>query len=159
VAAKQIRRAAMVGVLTAAMAGPVAGINGLVSEASAIPNRCLKGRVVCVDKATNTLRFVVNGKTRIKMSARFGSSRTPTREGTFYVYWKNIDHVSSLYGSAMPFAQFFSGGQAIHYSSDFARQGYRARSHGCVNVRSWSGAKALYNSTRIGDKVVIYWSR
>ena len=149
----------MVGVLTASMAGPVAGVSGLVSEAAAIPNRCLSGRVVCIDKATNTLRFIVNGRTQIKMSARFGASRTPTREGTFFIYWKDVDHVSSLFGSAMPFSQFFSGGQAVHYSSDFARNGYRYRSHGCVNVRSWSGARALFNATRIGDRVMIYWSR
>lgn len=156
-ASKRVR-AAVVGLATTAMIGPMGVVSGLVSEASALPSRCLSGRVVCLDKSTNTLRWVVNGSTRLKMSARFGSSRTPTREGTFYIYWKNIDHVSSLYGSAMPFAQFFSGGQAIHYSSDFAARGYRGRSHGCVNTRSWSTTRALYNATRIGDKVVIYWS-
>ena len=45
------------------------------------------------------------------MSARFGSvSRgLATRDGLFRVYWKNANHVSSLYGSAMPFSLFFSG--------------------------------------------------
>ena len=151
-------RAAVVGVATTAMLAPMGVVTGLMSEANALPSRCMSGRVVCIDKSTSTLRWVVGGKTRIKMSARFGNSRQPTREGTFYIYWKNIDHVSSLYGSAMPFAQFFSGGQAIHYSSDFAAQGYRGRSHGCVNTRSWGATKALYYATRIGDKVVIYWS-
>ena len=35
----------------------------------------------------------------------------------------------------MPFAMFFSGGQAVHYSADFASVGYNGASHGCVNVR------------------------
>ena len=151
-------RTAIVGLVTTAVVGPVGVVSGLVSEASALPSRCLSGRVVCIDKSTSTLRWVVNGSTRIKMSARFGSSSTPTREGTFYIYWKDIDHVSSLFGSAMPFAMFFAGGQAVHYSSDFAARGYAGRSHGCVNTRNWSATKALYYATRIGDKVVIYWS-
>ena len=73
------------------------------------------------------------------MSVRFGSSYTPTREGLFHVGWKSRDHVSKLYDSAMPFAMFFSGGQAVHYSSDFAAQGYSGASHGCVNVRDRAG--------------------
>ena len=151
-------RTAVVGLVTTAVIGPVGGISGLVSEASAMPSRCLSGRVVCIDKSTSTLRWVVNGSTRISMSARFGSVRTPTREGTFYIYWKDIDHVSTLFGSAMPFSMFFNGGQAVHYSSDFAARGYAGRSHGCVNTRNWSATRSLYNATRIGDKVVVYWS-
>ena len=57
----------------------------------------------------------------------------------FHVGWKSRDHVSKLYDSAMPFAMFFSGGQAVHYSSDFAARGYSGASHGCVNVRDYAG--------------------
>ena len=69
------------------------------------------------------------------MTVRFGSQYTPTREGVFSVYWKSRHHVSTLYDSPMPYAMFFSGGQAVHYSSDFAARGYAGASHGCVNVR------------------------
>jgi lipoprotein-anchoring transpeptidase ErfK/SrfK len=66
--------------------------------------------------------------------------------------------VSNEYGSAMPYAMFFSGGQAVHYSSDFAANGYDGASHGCVNVRDRGAVAAMYDQVRIGDKVVVYWS-
>ncbi len=66
--------------------------------------------------------------------------------------------MSKLYGSAMPFAMFFSGGQAVHYSSDFAAVGYNGASHGCVNIRDYDGIQWLYSQVRIGDRVVVYWS-
>jgi hypothetical protein len=150
----RITRVATTGVLTAAVVG--AGFTMGSQSAAAVPSKCQSGTVICISQSARTIRLMKNGSTRIKMSARFGSSRTPTRYGTFRVYWKNIDHVSSLYGSAMPFSMFFSGGQAIHYSSDFARNGYAGRSHGCVNTRDWSKTKALYRSVGIGTKVVIY---
>jgi L,D-transpeptidase catalytic domain/Putative peptidoglycan binding domain len=120
--------------------------------------RCLTGRAMCVDKSSSTIRWVVGGKVLRTMAVRFGASYTPTREGLFSVGWKSRDHVSKLYDSPMPFAMFFSGGQAVHYSSDFAAQGYAGASHGCVNVRDYAGIQWLYDQVSIGDKVVIYWS-
>jgi len=122
--------------------------------------RCLTGRVMCIDKTTSTLRWVVNGHVLQTLDARFGStiSDTPTREGLFHVYLKDADHVSRLYGSSMPYSMFFSGGQAVHYSSDFAAVGYNGASHGCVNIRDYDGVKWLYSQVRVGDKVVVYWS-
>ena len=116
------------------------------------------GRAMCVDKSSSTVRWVVDGKVLRTMAVRFGSSYTPTREGLFHVGWKSRDHVSKLYDSAMPFAMFFSGGQAVHYSSDFAARGYAGASHGCVNVRDLAGMQWLFDQVAIGDKVVIYWS-
>jgi lipoprotein-anchoring transpeptidase ErfK/SrfK len=58
----------------------------------------------------------------------------------------------------MPFAMFFSGGQAVHYSPDFAAVGYSGASHGCVNTRDYDGIAALFDLVAIGDKVVVYWS-
>ena len=85
------------------------------------------GRAMCVDKTSSTVRWVVDGRVQRTMAVRFGSSYTPTREGLFHVGWKSRDHVSKLYDSPMPFAMFFSGGQAVHYSSDFAAHGLRRR--------------------------------
>lgn len=121
-----------------------------------LDSRCLTGRVLCIDKTTRRLRWVVDGQIVSSMAVRFGSQFTPTREGTFSVYWKNRDHVSRLYDTAMPFAMFFSGGQAVHYSADFAARGYNGASHGCVNVRDWGKISALFASVRTGDKVVVY---
>ena len=113
---------------------------------------------MCIDKQSSTIRWVVDGKVRRTMAVRFGASYSPTREGLFHVGWKSRDHVSHLYDSSMPFAMFFSGGQAVHYSSDFAARGYLGASHGCVNVRDYAGVSWLFDQVHIGDKVVIYWS-
>ncbi len=122
--------------------------------------RCLTGRVMCIDKTSRTLRWVVDGHVLQTLDARFGSvvNDTPTREGLFHVFLKDADHVSTLYGSSMPFSMFFSGGQAVHYSSDFATYGYAGASHGCVNIRDYDGIRWLYSRVRVGDKVVVYWS-
>jgi len=131
---------------------------GELDTDAALDARCLTARALCVDKSSSTLRWVVDGKVRQTLAVRFGSSYTPTREGLFHVGWKSRDHVSKLYDTAMPYAMFFSGGQAVHYSPDFAARGYAGASHGCVNVRDLAGVQWLFDQTAIGDKVVIYWS-
>ncbi len=151
-------RATLVGAVSAALISGGMLIGATPAEArKGLPSVCKSGRIVCVDKSSRTVRLLVNGRTKVKLSARFGASRTPTRNGMFRVYWKNADHVSRLYGSAMPYAMFFSGGQAIHYSSDFARRGYNGASHGCINTRNYRATRALFNKTRTGDRVYIYW--
>ncbi|MFP1628348.1 L,D-transpeptidase family protein [Streptomyces sp. 5K101] len=119
--------------------------------------RCMTGRVLCISKTTRTLSWMIDGKVLSTMDVRFGSQYTPTREGTFNVGWKSRDHVSTIYHTPMPYAMFFSGGQAVHYSSDFAARGYNGASHGCVNVRDKGKIAALFDQVRTGDKVVIYW--
>ncbi|MFD5690263.1 L,D-transpeptidase family protein [Streptomyces rubiginosohelvolus] len=119
--------------------------------------RCLKGRVLCISKNSRTLAWMIDGRVVSAMDVRFGSEYTPTREGVFEVFWKSRDHVSTLYDTPMPYALFFSGGQAVHYSADFAANGYGGASHGCVNVRDKKKVAALFDQVRTGDKVVVYW--
>jgi len=119
--------------------------------------RCLTGRVLCIDKTTRTLRWMIDGRTVSTMSVRFGAQYTPTRDGVFHVYWKARNWVSTLYHSPMPYAMFFSGGQAVHYSYDFSARGYAGGSHGCVNVRDEAAIASLFAQVRTGDKVVVYW--
>lgn len=119
--------------------------------------RCLTGRVLCISKTSRTLRWMIDGRTVMTVPVRFGSVGTPTREGVFSVYWKSRHHVSTLYDSPMPYAMFFSGGQAVHYSADFAANGYAGGSHGCVNVRDEAAIADLFNQVRNGDKVVVHW--
>ncbi len=135
-------------------------LHNVQPEPGALDPRCTTGRALCVDKTTSTLRWVVDGKVKQTLDARFGSvvNNTPTREGLFHVYWKDPDHVSGEYGSDMPFSMFFDGGQAVHYSSDFAAVGYAGASHGCVNIRDYDGLAWLYEQVVVGDKVVVYWS-
>ena len=135
-------------------------LHNILPSPGKLDPRCATGRVLCIDKTSRTLRWVVDGHVRQTLDARFGSTLndTPTREGLFHVYLMDADHVSNLYGSSMPYAMFFSGGQAVHYSSDFAAVGYSGASHGCVNIRDYDGVRWLFSQVRVGDKVVVYWS-
>ncbi|GAA2476955.1 hypothetical protein GCM10009858_13050 [Terrabacter carboxydivorans] len=119
--------------------------------------RCLTGRVMCVSKTTRQLTWVVDGVPQYGFDVRFGSDELPTREGVFSVYKKQVDVISNLYHTPMPYSMFFSGGQAVHYSSNFARLGYAGASHGCINVRNKPLLVQLYGEVRIGDKVVVHW--
>lgn len=119
--------------------------------------RCRTGRVLCISKESRTLRWMADGRTLQTLPVRFGSQYTPTREGVFSVYWKSRDHWSTLYDSPMPYAMFFSGGQAVHFSADFAARGYAGASHGCVNVRDEAAIARIFAQVRNGDKVVIHW--
>ncbi|MGP3638266.1 L,D-transpeptidase family protein [Streptomyces sp. 24-1644] len=119
--------------------------------------RCMTGRVLCISKNSRTLSWMIDGRVLSSMDVRFGSQYTPTREGTFSVYWKSRHHVSTLYDTPMPYAMFFSGGQAVHYSPDFAARGYSGASHGCVNVRDEGKIASLFAQVKNGDKVVVYW--
>ena len=101
---------------------------------------------------------MVDGTTRLTMDVRFGCSSSRTREGTFAIRAKVREGYSNMFDSEMPFSMFFSGDEAVHYSSDFAARGYNGCSHGCVNVRNWNAIQQLFAEARIGDKVIVYWS-
>jgi peptidoglycan hydrolase-like protein with peptidoglycan-binding domain len=125
-----------------------------VTATGAIDPRCLTGHVLCIDKSTLKLRWMVDGQVVSVFDVRFGS----TREGSFTVNMKSRNQVSTLYHTAMPFAMFFSGGQAVHYSADFAARGYNGASHGCVNVRDYNGIAWLFDQVSIGNAVIVYRS-
>lgn len=127
-----------------------------VTASGAIDPRCMTGHVLCIDKSTRKLRWMVDGQAVRVFDVRFGSELTPTREGSFTVFEKSRNHVSTIYHTAMPFAMFFSGGQAVHYSSDFAARGYNGSSHGCVNVRDYNGIAWLFDQVSIGTPVIVY---
>ncbi len=125
----------------------------------ALPKACLaRDLVLCIDKTQKSLRLVQRGVVVLTVDARFGGAQYPTREGTYSVYRKSKYHVSSLYRTSMPFAMFFSGGQAVHYSPYFDRDGYNGASHGCVNLRSYGTAAKLFDRVPIGTRVVVYRS-
>lgn len=149
------------------MAGAVAvtvAAGGLITgfapgaAAATVDARCRHGRVVCIDKTTHMLRWMIDGDTRLFMTARFGPNGKPTREGTFEIYWKDPEHKSGLTGEPMRFSMFFSRGEAIHYSPDFAENGYDGNSSGCVDTRDLATTRSLYEATVEGDRVVIYRS-
>ncbi|MFD0145725.1 MULTISPECIES: L,D-transpeptidase family protein [unclassified Streptomyces] len=119
--------------------------------------RCMTGRVLCISKETRTLAWMIDGKVVSSMDVRFGSENTPTREGIFNVDRKVRDDWSKLYHTPMPYSMYFSRGQAVHYSADFAARGYNGGSHGCVNVRDRAKLATLFDQVKVGDKVVVHW--
>ena len=144
---------------TSVTASVFARLSSLTRSHGVLPAACrTSGPVLCVDKTQKSLRFVRAGKVVLTTDARFGSDALPTREGTFHVQRKDATHVSSLYHTSMPFAMFFSGGQAVHYSPYFHRDGYNGHSHGCVNIRDYATAGYLFAHSPIGTKVVVYRS-
>jgi peptidoglycan hydrolase-like protein with peptidoglycan-binding domain len=133
-----------------------AGLRPLLPKIGSLDPRCRTGRVMCVSKDTRTLTWVVDGTPLMAMWARFGRPGHETREGTFHVSRKYEYVISNLYFTPMPYSMFFSGGQAVHYSSNFARLGYASASHGCVNIADHAQVKSLFFKVRVGDKVVVY---
>lgn len=122
-------------------------------------SRCMTGRALCISKNQRKMAWMINGQIISVYDVRFGveGASTETRNGTHKVLWKSRNHVSSIYHTAMPFAMFFDGGQAVHYSDNFRRTGYNGNSGGCVNVRDYEGIKWLFDSqVRTGDKVIVY---
>lgn len=123
-----------------------------------LPKACMEQTSICVDKTQKLVRYVVKGKVLLALDARFGFYGAATREGYFRVNSKSRDHYSSLYRTWMPFAMFFSGGQAVHYSPYFARDGYNGGSHGCVNLRDFDKARWLFDHVPVGTRVFVYHS-
>ena len=124
-----------------------------------IDKRCMTGgRVLCIDKSKSKVYYLNHNKVVKTMDARFGCSNSPTRVGVWSIFRKVRHEVSYEYGSPMPYSMYFSGGEAVHYSSDFAARGYAGCSHGCVNIRDRKTLKWVYARIHVGDRAVVYWS-
>ncbi|MEU8570608.1 L,D-transpeptidase family protein [Streptomyces pathocidini] len=144
-------------------AGPVTwGVMNLMNQQKAAgsnPNKAgkcptNKGRIACVD-LTRQLSWIQDGKT-LKFGpvpVRTGRDKYETRTGLKKVYYRSINHWSTLYDVRMPYSQFFDGGQAFHSiaGSVWSPPG----SHGCVNMRG-GDAKTYWNMLKNGDDVYVY---
>ncbi|WP_445276839.1 L,D-transpeptidase family protein [Streptomyces sp. DSM 41033] len=113
-----------------------------------------KGRIACVD-LTKQLSWIQDGS-KLKFGpvpVRTGRNGAETRTGATKIYWRNIDHWSTLYDVRMPYAQFFDGGQAFHSVTKTMYN--NPGSAGCVNMRP-ADAKSYWNLLRNGDDVFVY---
>ncbi len=138
------------------------------SVSSELPKTCYtKGVVLCVDQAHRKLSWLKNGKVVKTFKIRLGGyaqhAKThiwrnfPTANGTWKVYDKQVNPYSENYGSgAMPYSTMFYPDMYVHYSPGFNRVGYRASSHGCVNIGKRSDAIWIFKNTPIGSKVHIF---
>ncbi len=117
-----------------------------------------RGVRICADLRNQKLWLSKNGvRTYTAERMRSGDPRLsqsePTKVGNHRVYYKDIDHISSIFGSPMPYSMFFYGGQAIHEST-FSTPG----SHGCINV-THNDAKKLWNNSPVGTPVSVWGAR
>jgi hypothetical protein len=112
----------------------------------AVPDGCTSwGWHACYNRRWHQVNLYHGGKLLNSWLVRGGGSTTRTRLGTFRVYYRDIDHVSTLFDTPMPYAQFFSGGQALH-GSRLMMDPFVDHSHGCVNF--WTeDARQLWNLT------------
>lgn len=116
-----------------------------------------EGVVVCIDKNRQILWVEDAGRVVVKpVPARTGAPGYQTRSGWFEIYKREKKFWSTQFDGPMPFAQFFSGGQALHgsYRPIFEDPG----SHGCVNLR-YDEAKALWSKLRMNDAVYVWGTR
>jgi len=127
----------------------------------AVPQGCKvrTGWHACYDRSRHQVTLWKRGKLWNSWLVRGGSSSTQTRVGRSEVYFRNKDHVSSLFGSPMPYSQFFDGGQAFH-GSTLMMNPFVGHSHGCVNMYI-KDARQLWQLTAHRElKVRVYgaWS-
>ncbi len=128
---------------------------------NAVPKRCKQrtGWHACYDRSRHQVTLWKRGTLWNSWLVRGGSSSTQTRVGRSTVYFRNKDHVSSLFGSPMPYSQFFDGGQAFH-GSTLMMNPFVGHSHGCVNMYI-KDARQLWRLTAHRElKVRVYgaWS-
>jgi hypothetical protein len=100
-----------------------------------IPKACHNsGWHTCYDRFRHQLTLFHNGHLYNAWLVRGGTKSSPTRTGTFRVYYRDIDHRSSEFDNApMPYSQFFSGGEALH-GSRYMVSPFVDHSHGCINM-------------------------
>ena len=137
-------------------------IDKVAGDVGKLPKECLsEGRVLCIDKTSKLLRYVKNKEVVLALDVRFGVQGLETPTGTYRVYYKWRDATSSLSSppAPMPFALFFNGDIAVHYSPPFAANGYYpgGGSHGCVNVRDRDKMEWLFDQFPQGGLVHVYW--
>ncbi len=137
---------------------PVDGIVGSNTWGIMQGNTPPRGVRICADLRNQRLWLSKDGvQTYTAVRMRSGdptlSQSEPTRVGNHRVYYKDIDHISSIFGSPMPYSMFFYGGQAIHEST-FSTPG----SHGCINV-THDDAKKLWNNSPVGTPVSVWGAR
>ena len=131
-------------------------IKDVAGKVGTLPRPCTDvPKAICLDTTQRLLRLVRDGEVILTADARFGILGERTRLGTFSVQRRSRDHFSRLYRTSMPLALFFSGGQAIHYSPFFARDGYAGGSHGCVNLRDRAVAQRVFDWAPLGTRVHI----
>ncbi|WP_233872822.1 L,D-transpeptidase [Paraburkholderia adhaesiva] len=130
------------------------------------PSECTKARrIICVDKTTYIATIYEGGKPQWSFYIRPGDTRGTryqTGEGYGRIASKSRNHVSTVYGTPMPYAMFIAWdkfpatGEAFHLSYQFQTEGYYGASHGCMGVGSEVAMKRLWDTIPKGTRVFVY---
>jgi lipoprotein-anchoring transpeptidase ErfK/SrfK len=103
----------------------------------------------CADLSSNQAWLIRDGKVEYgPTKIVHGRPGYRTRAGTFRVFFKSRNHISSIYDVAMPNAVFFNGNIAFHQGQ------LRGGSHGCVRL-SRAASKVFFNALQRGDVVQV----
>ncbi|MCG5074591.1 L,D-transpeptidase [Paraburkholderia tagetis] len=145
---------------------PVGFDFGAASPPATAPSECIKAkRIICVDKTTYTATVYEAGKPQWSFYVRPGDARGTryqTGEGYGHITHKSRNHVSSIYGTPMPYAMFIAWdnspatGEAFHLSYQFQSEGYYGASHGCMGVGTEAAIKRLWDTSPKGTRVFVY---
>ncbi|MEY9962342.1 hypothetical protein ABIA33_000363 [Streptacidiphilus sp. MAP12-16] len=112
------------------------------------------GRIACVDLTHQRMWVQVGSKVVFgPVQVRTGRRGYVTRTGLWHIYWRDQNHYSSIYHVAMPYSQFFSGGEAFHGLNE--PMSTPPGSHGCVNMNTWD-ARTLWGILKLHDPVKIF---
>jgi hypothetical protein len=143
------------GVVSTTLAAAAATVAFAAPPASAAVPRtpdtpCLAERGACVDLGAHRAWLINETKGYygpVPITSGKPGQETPT--GSYQVYWKDIDHRSSIYDNApMPYSVFFNGGIAFHEGS------LSVESAGCIHL-SHDAAVKFYDSLNEGDTVQV----
>ena len=127
--------------------------NALEMARSPRPRReSASGHYAEVFRSLGVLICVNDGKLVRVVHCSTGRPSLPTPAGRFSIFVKSLDWWSTAYGDWMPFASFFSGGDAIH---GFPYVPAYPASHGCVRI-SMPEAPWVYTFMYYGAAVFVY---
>lgn len=117
-----------------------------------------EAKVLCADQSKRKVYYLESGRVLKVLDGRFGANSTPTRNGQWRIFRKNAKEWSNLYNVAMPNALYFSGGEAFHYSADFAQIGWnnsRGGSHGCINLRDYNSWAWVFGRVPLNTLTIV----
>jgi lipoprotein-anchoring transpeptidase ErfK/SrfK len=113
----------------------------LVGSVGAHAKRSDGGLQVMVDVAGQTMEVYVDGQLLHRWSVSTGRDGYDTPGGTYRPQRLEREWYSRKYDNApMPHAVFFSGGYAIHGTTETRRLGRQA-SHGCIRLSPGNAAR------------------
>jgi lipoprotein-anchoring transpeptidase ErfK/SrfK len=131
------------------VAAPAAPAAPAPAPARAKGAPCAATARACVDLSGKRAWLIRNGAVEygpVKINHGRKGFRTPP--GTFRVTFKNQDHVSSIFGGAMPYSVFFNGGIAFHQGN------IKQQSHGCIRMTN-DAARTFFGKLGRGDVVQV----